>query len=402
MKTEAYSNVVWRLLRRNISAGQLIGYAVANFIGLAIVLTGLQFYRDVNSTGSADDDPMLSRDYMVLSKRVEGFGSLGGASTEFSEADIAALRAQPWAVRVGRFEASDFNVSASVEMGGRSMSTYLFFEAIPDDFFDVKPAGWSFDPADPFVPVVLSKDYLTLYNFGFAASRGLPQLSESMIGMVPLRISLSGNGRQMWLPGRIVGFSSRLNTIAVPQQFMDWANDTFGENGDVQPSRLIVEVNAPGDPQITSYLDANNMESAGDKVNNGRAAYFLSVVTGVVITVGVVISALAFFILLLSIYLLLQKSRAKLRDLMLLGYTPRAVAMYYYRMVIMVNVVATIAAVAVMVVARTLWTAPLRDLGLSGAPLWITVSVGFTICVVVILLDVVAIHRGIVRTWHDR
>ena len=403
MKSDSNSNsVVWRLLRRNISAGQLIGYAVANFIGLAIVLTGLQFYRDVNSAGSADDDPLLSRDYMILSKRVEGLGSLGGASAEFSEADIADLQAQPWAARVGRFEASDFNVSASVEMGGRSMSTYLFFEAIPDEFFDVKPAGWSFDPADPFVPVVLSKDYLTLYNFGFAASRGLPQLSEAMIGMVPLRISLSGNGRQMWLPGRIVGFSSRLNTIAVPQQFMDWANDTFGENDDVQPSRLIVEVNTPGDPQIASYLDANNMESAGDKVNNGRTAYFLSVVTGVVIAVGVVISALAFFILLLSIYLLLQKSRAKLRDLMLLGYTPRAVAMYYYRMVAIVNAVVTVAAVAVMAVARTWWTGPLHDLGLAGATLWVTVAIGLAICAAITLLDVAAIHRRIIRTWHDR
>ena len=42
-------DIVWRLLKRNISAGQLIGYAVANFVGLSIVLTAIQFYRDVTA-----------------------------------------------------------------------------------------------------------------------------------------------------------------------------------------------------------------------------------------------------------------------------------------------------------------------------------------------------------------
>jgi hypothetical protein len=403
MKQETTSkrSVVWRLLRRNISAGQLIGYAVANFIGLAIVLTGLQFYRDVNS-GDDADDPMISRDYLILSKRVDGFGSMGGETADFKAGDIANLEAQPWVARVGQFTASDFNVSATIEMGGRSMSTYLFFESIPDDFFDVQPAGWKFNPADRTVPIILSKDYLTLYNFGFAASRGLPQVSEAMIGMVPLRISISGNGSQQWLRGRVVGFSSRLNTIAVPQEFMDWANQRYGEGDSAAPSRLIVEVNTPGDPQIADYLQEHNLESAGDKVDNGRAAYFLSVVTGVVIAVGVVISVLAFFILLLSIYLLLQKSRAKLRDLMLLGYTPHSVAVYYYRMVTVTNIVVTIGAIAVMAAARGAWLAPLTRLGLGGDSLLATVVVAIAIFVVITLLNVVAIRRNIARTWHNR
>ena len=47
--------------------------------------------------------------------------------------------------------------------------------------------------------------------------------------MVPLKLSLSGNGRQEWVDARIVGFSSRLNTIAVPEEFMQWANSEFSE-----------------------------------------------------------------------------------------------------------------------------------------------------------------------------
>lgn len=73
----------------------------------------------------------------------------------------------------------------------------------------------------------MSKDYLTLYNFGFATTRNMPQLSEGLIGTVPMTMTLSGNGLHETLPARIVGFSSRLNTIAVPQSFLDWANERY-------------------------------------------------------------------------------------------------------------------------------------------------------------------------------
>ena len=37
------NNPVTRLLRRNVSFGQIAGYALANFTGLLIVLTAMQF-----------------------------------------------------------------------------------------------------------------------------------------------------------------------------------------------------------------------------------------------------------------------------------------------------------------------------------------------------------------------
>lgn len=397
-----HRNTVWRLLRHNISAGQLAGYALANLAGLAIVLTAIQFYRDITSAWSADDS-FISRDYLIISRKVSTVGSLFGASSGsagFSDADIADIESQPWTRRVGRFTSSAFNVAATVDMGGRNMSTALFLESIPSEFFDVEPRGWSYTPGqtDP-VPVIISKDYLTLYNFGFASSRGLPQISEGMIGMVPLRVSLSGAGRQQWLPARIVGFSSRLNTIAVPEDFMEWANANFADEPPAAPQRLIVEVNTPGDPAIAAYLDSHGYESAGDKVDNGRAAYFLSIVTAVVIAVGAVISLLAFFILLLSIYLLLQKNRDKIHDLMMLGYTPAAVGRYYSRIVVAINAVVLILALVAVGLAAWLWRAPLASIGVSPASLWPTVLIGLAVTAVITAANLLAIARKVRRAF---
>ena len=41
--------IIDRLLVRNIGGSQLAGFVVSNFIGLAIVIAGLQFYMDVRS-----------------------------------------------------------------------------------------------------------------------------------------------------------------------------------------------------------------------------------------------------------------------------------------------------------------------------------------------------------------
>ena len=355
-------NTVWRLLRHNISAGQIAGYAVANLVGLAIVLTAMQFYRDVSSVWD-DDDSFISNDYLILSKRGEGVSGLfgpalgdGGSATRFSDEEIADIASRPWASNVGKFSSAAFNVYAKIDFGGSSMGSALFLESIPDEFFDVTPKGWSYEPGrSPYVPVILSKDYLSLYNFGFATSRGMPQVSEEVIGMVPLKLSLSGNGRQEWVDARIVGFSSRLNTIAVPEEFMQWANGEFSETPAEAPSRLIVMLDKPGDPQVESYLEEHGYETAGDRADNGKAAFFLSIVTTVVIGVGLIISVLAFFILMLSIYLLLQKNRVKIHDLMQLGYSPAQVSRHYHLIVICVNAAVLVAALVVMWAASAWW-----------------------------------------------
>ena len=393
-------SAVWHLLRRNISKAQLAGYAVANLVGLCIVISAIQLYRDVSSVWSAEDS-FISRDYLIISKEVGGLGSLlTGKQASFAPDEIKELQDQPWVRRVGQFTASNFGVAASVELGGRGVNTAMFLESIPDEFFDVQPSGWHFNPQHGgAVPVIISKEYLSLYNFGFAASRGLPQISESMIGMVPLRLSVSGNGRQQWLPAKIVGFSSRLNTIAVPEDFMKWANSTFADGQQPEPSRLIIETNSPGDPAISEFMRSHHYEVAGDKVDNGRAAYFLAIITAAVVAVGVIISLLAFFILLLSIYLLLQKNRDKLRQLMMLGYSPEAVSRHYYVTVATINGCVLIGAIVAMLIGKHLWSAPLENIGVeSGAP-WVAIAVGTAIMLLITAGNILAISRNVRKNF---
>ena len=136
------------------------------------------------------------------------------------------------------------------------MSTMLFFESVPDRFVDGVASGWRFDERTGEVPIIISKDYLALYNFGFAGSAGLPQMSENILSGIPLRLTLtSDDGRRMRdFRGRVVGLSDRLNTILVPESFMEWSNRELGSGESHGPSRLIVDVSSLDFSETTDYL----------------------------------------------------------------------------------------------------------------------------------------------------
>lgn len=396
-------NMVWKLLRKNISAGQIAGYAVANLIGLAIVIGAVKFYTDISSTWH-NEDSFIKKDFLIISKKVSVLNTAGISrnSTDFSPEDIAELESQPWVRKVGRFSSANFNIMAALDIEGRRMSTYIFFEAIPDEFLDIEPGQWHFDPRDGVIPVIMSKDYLTLYNFGFAATRNMPQLSETVMSRVPMTMTLTGNGLHETFRARIVGFSSRLNTIAVPQEFLEWANKRYSSEPAPNPSRLVVEVNTPGDPAIAKYFEQNGYEVAGDKNDNSKAAYFLTVVTTIVLSVGVIISLLAFFILTLSIFLLLQKNKNKLHDLMLLGYSPSQVARSYYLLIGTVNLLVLVLAASSALAASTLWQPQLHDLGIEPSAPWAALGIGAAIICFVTVLNLLSIRRIVARNFYNR
>ena len=329
------NRLVIRLLSRHISPLQLFGFFVANLIGMAIILLGCQFYQDATSVLGAKDR-FMKGDYIIISKQVRG-GLFGGKkSNSFSASEIEELSKQDFALRVGRFLPSKFRVSAGLTLG-MGMSTYMFFEAVPEEFLDVKAEDWKYDPNSDEVPIIIPRNYLGLYNSAFAQSQGLPLLSEATMSSLPLQLDLSGAGEEVQLRGRIVGFSNRLNTLLVPLPFLEAMNERLAPGAEALSTRLIIEVKSPSDPAITLYLRDHHYESEGERLASGESMYLLRLLAGLVLAIGVLISALSVYLLLLSIYLLLQKNTRQIEDLLLLGYTRSAVIRPYIALTLIVQ-----------------------------------------------------------------
>lgn len=388
--------MIWKLLRQHISVAQLVGFFLANLCGMVIVLLSVQFYKDVLPVFTQGDS-FMKKDYVIVSKKVSTLGSLVSKGATFSKTDIAEMQEQPFAKKTGAFTPAQFEVSAGMGMAGMQLSTAMFFESVPDEFVDVRLEGWTYREGQDEISIIIPRNYLNLYNFGFAQSRNLPQLSEGVMGMMTLDIRLSGQGRTEQMKGRIVGFSNRLNTILVPQAFMDWANVTFGKGEENAPSRLIVEVDNPADDRIAKYFKDKGYDTEGDKLDAGKTTWFLKMIVGIVLSVGLIISVLSFYLLMLSIYLLLQKNTKKMENLLLIGFSPAAVARPYQVLTVALNAAVAVIGILVLYMVRGGYMDMLRRMvpDLQKGSLWPALLTAGILFLVVSVLNVLAVRRKV-------
>lgn len=397
------NRLLYRLLSRHLNAGQLAGFVLANLCGMTIVLAAVQFATDIIPmfTGS---DSFMKPGQMVMAKHVSTVRTLTGKAPTFTQKEIADVRHQPFVSDVGSFTPSLFSVVATLgsQKLGVEFSTEMFFEAVPDAFMDVDTSRWHWKEGDEEVPIVLPRNYLNLYNFGFASSQGLPALSESLVSMVKIRFILRGSAGRKELTGRVVAFSKKLNTILVPQAFMDEMNTTLSPERKPEPSRLIVTVSNPADERIAEYLSNHSYETEADDAEAARTAHLLRIIISIVLVVGLIISALAFYVLLLSIFLLLQKNTEKIDTLLLIGYSPQAVARPYHLLTISLNTLVLILSIIIVLLLRGYYLPLFGQLypSYSAASLSPALLTGVALYLLVTLLNYVAIRRKVMSVWH--
>lgn len=392
--------LIWKLLRKHISIFELAVFFVANLIGMAVILGGIQIYSDLSPMLTGEDS-LIGNDYMIISRPVERVGS---ETPKFSETDIEELREQAFVENLGVFAASKFSVEGGIEFKGRKLTTMMFFESVPDEFIDVDSEDWTFDPEAEIIPIILPRNYLNLYNFGFSQTQGLPNITEDMIKRVEMSLRLYGNGHLDYYTGQVVGFSDRLNTILVPMSFMSWANSYYSTDVSGEATRLILEVQNPSDPEVVSFMEEHGYVAEEKPSESSKALFLLQVCVAIIVGIGVVFSLLSIIILTLSIYLLLQKNINKLENLVLIGYKPVYVAMPYIIMTMILNVsiyVISIVAVTYVQGAYMGYLGSLFGVTLEASPATSIVA-GLVLTFVITLFNFYIIYRKIAEISRKR
>ncbi len=396
--------LVWKLLRQHISIPQFAGFAFANLLGMLIVLFGFQFYHDVLPVFTQQDS-FMKADYLIMSKKIGVGSTISGRTHTFSGSEIDDISSQKFVTKIGKFTSTEYKVDASMGVNGVNiLNSELFFESVPDGFVDVSLKDWKYEDGSKEVPIILPRTYINMYNFGFAQSHSLPKISDGLMGMIDFQIFIQAGGKKEQFKGKVIGFSSRLNTILVPQAFMDWSNREFAPNDHSDPTRLIVEVGNPADENISKYLEDNGYEVETDKLDAEKTTYFLKMIVSMVMVIGLVISMLSFYILMLSIYLLVQKNSSKLENLLLIGYSPGRVAMPYFLLTMVLNVAVLIVAWCFLFFMRDVYMEFIEALypHLEEGTMMPAILLGMVLFLLVTTLNIVAIRRKVMRIWYRK
>lgn len=321
--------LLYQILWKDHSRTHLLFAFLGTLAGFVLLLAGIQFYIDIKSVLSENSD-LLDPEYIVINKKVNIGQTLGLAQAGFTEDEIEELAEQAFADQVEPFLSNEFPVSGYTENERfPDFYTELFFEAIPDEFIDVKSEEWVWNPEEGKIPVIIPQDYLNLYNFGFAPSQGLPQIPKGVLSMINFKLRLRGQSGYDDYSGQIVGFSNRIHSILVPLDFLTWANDKYGYFDKSKPSQVIVVSKDPTDPSIIQFLEEKGYDTIREKLKSSRMNIILKLIISFLVVVAAIIIGLAFLVFLLSLQLMISRSSEKIRRLNKLGFHYKEISKPY-------------------------------------------------------------------------
>lgn len=317
-------NLLFRLILSGTNPRQLVGFALSSFVGAFIMLFAFHSFRAVEAHMKLEDG-VFGNKFMVLTKQVTGMTTLASAFGEkdgFTKKELGELSAQKGVVGCYPFVTSHFNASGNMSFKGMSLSTELFFEAVPDKCLDISVENWHAGIDDDLVPVIIPRAFLDLYNFGFASAKDMPMISEGIIKRLHFNLIISDGDKEHKYHARVLGFSDRLNTILVPMDFLVAANEKFvGSATKSAPiTRVMIEADVAADSGLLTYFSSKGYQIEKDQEESYKTLSFLRGALVCVALLGLLITALAFYLLLISIRLLLEKNRKETTTLRKLGF----------------------------------------------------------------------------------
>lgn len=326
------NQLLQKIVRQEISITRIITFFIFTIIGFYILILGNVLYFDF-AKNFTKDSTVWKSNYIVLNKKISSLQSITGTKPTFNQDEIENLKNQSFIEKIGTFKTSLFPVKLQVGgvAGIRGFSTDLFFESVPENFIDIENDKWAWEEGNDFVPIIIPKSYLNLYNFGFASSQGLPQVSEGLFTQIPFQLIIGKQGNQKIYQAKIVDFTTKINTILVPENFLDWANEHFTSQKNNESSRIIVQIKNDGEENYISFFESENYDINKDELKNNELTSYLKIAFSLVLFIGGIIVLASIWLMLINFQLLIEKNKHKIKDLSLIGFTANQLSWTYQK-----------------------------------------------------------------------
>lgn len=319
-----------KLLFRNQDKKQLIIAIIGSFMGITFLITSIHYLIKVNEFGEGAD--ILGPNTIIVQKMVTNSNSLNLAKTDFSPAELESIQKEKFIIDVKPVISNNFDVSFETS---DPMVPYfrsdVFIQTVDPEFLDVKSDKWHWKEGDPFVPIILPRDFLVMLNT-FMSAQGIPQVSDDLAMDIQFKFTLpqSNTHEKTWFNARIIGFTNEVPSILVPSSFMDYGNKNYGNETDQKITQIMISGRENEFGLVEEMLKARHLESKNSQMVVGR----LKSVVGTLILVVLGISVIAVFVsgLVLIQYaqLLMSRNAYEVRTLLRIGYAPKTLIRSFF------------------------------------------------------------------------
>ncbi|WP_333661779.1 FtsX-like permease family protein [Chishuiella changwenlii] len=391
------NKLIEKLVRKNLSTLRIITFCFFSIIGFFILLLSSIIYLDY-AKNFGEDSSVWKANYVVLNKKISSLQTLTGQKPTFSVDEIDELKSQPFVDKVGTFKSSQFPVKLQVGgiAGIRGFSTDLFFESVPEDFIEVNEADWKWQEGQDFIPIIIPKSYLNLYNFGFATSQGLPQVSESLFTKIPFQLVIGRGENQKVYQARIVDFTTKINTILVPENFLQWANKTYANKENTEPSRIVVETKSQSDENAVTYFEQQNFDINKDELKNNELTYYLKVAFSLVLFIGLIIVFAAIWLMIINFQLMIEKNKNKTKDLFLIGYNIHQLSRPYLKFALIFMLISYLIAIPIVYYILKMIEEKIgKFMAIGNSHIWQVIGCGFIVVFILFFINKIILNQSI-------
>jgi hypothetical protein len=385
-----------KIIRTGVGRARFVMASVGLTIAMLLILSAVQIQADYNELlyGKTNQDSIAN--FLVISKVING----NERDNSLSEQEIQKLKQQPFVEDIGRLTASRFKISAQSPSENFPFYTDIFFESVPDQFIDVQSKDWTWQQGSSFIPMIIPNQFLDMYNFGFAPSQNLVQLTQGMVMALPVIINIQYRGQAVKFMGKVVGFSDRISSVLVPQNFLSWANQQFGTQAETKPSRVVIKTNDPGDPALVKYLKENNFVTDADKTRFSKYRQIVNTIVSASWITGAVMLLFALLVFSLFIQLTIASTKQEINLLVTLGTSPKQLQRFLIKQFLPANILITVVCAVVVAVLQYFLQAYFQTQNMNVSP-WIsyyTIIAAFIILIVLWIVNRSTINKYIRQT----
>jgi hypothetical protein len=302
---------------------------IGALLGLTFLITSIHYLIKVNEFGRGNE--ILGPNTLIIHKKIGANNAFQLGKNDFTKREIELIKAESFVAAVEPIISNNFDVSLQTnDPVVPYFRTDVFLQTVNPTFIDVPAQKWTWKKGDAFVPLIMPRDFLVMLNT-FMSAKNIPTVSDEIAQSIQFEFTLKHGDRKEKMNVRIIGFTNEISSLLVPESFMKWANEQYGQSTDQKITQLMLAGKENQFGLVEGMLKEKHLESKNAQVLVGRLKSMIGTFIWIVLCVSVLAVFLSGLVLIQYLQLLINKNNYEIKTLIRLGYHPKTLVNTFVR-----------------------------------------------------------------------
>ena len=321
------NSLIRKLLFANQDKKQLFFAFFGVLMGFVFISISTHYLLEIQKIGESSD--ILNSNTITIQKQVSSSSTLNLSNHVFSTQEINFYQSLPFIEKIVTVENNDFPVELK---SNDPLIPYfrsdIYIQSIPSNFLDVKSSLWKWEKQDKIVPIILPRDFVYMMN-NFLSSSGMPQLSDEILKDVGFQIQLGKGEEIIAFKAKIIGFTNEVSSILVPENFMLFGSDVFGDKSKKSYTQLMIKSKKGKFGLVEELIKRNHLEVKKNQIIEGKLKSMLTILLSSISFISLIVVFVSLVVLIQYLQLMITKNAYEIRTMLRLGVKVKTIVFQY-------------------------------------------------------------------------